>query len=37
MRRTFLFIAGVMLLAACQNGLTRYVNPLVGTDFHGHT
>ena len=27
----------VLLLASCGSGLTRYVNPLVGTDFHGHT
>lgn len=28
----------VALFASCQDGgLTHYVNPLVGTDFHGHT
>ena len=27
----------LLLLASCGSGLTRYVNPLVGTDFHGHT
>ena len=26
-----------LLLTACGSGVTRYVNPLVGTDFHGHT
>ena len=25
------------LFAGCQQGLSRYVNPLVGTDGHGHT
>ena len=26
-----------LLMASCGTGVTRYVNPLVGTDFHGHT
>ena len=30
-------VAVSLLLAACGSGLTRYVNPFVGTDFHGHT
>lgn len=33
-------LCGLTMLAAlagCQNGYSRYVNPLVGTDFHGHT
>ena len=33
----FTICAATLLLAACGSGLTRYVNPLVGTDFHGHT
>ncbi len=38
MRRTFFVVcAAALLLTACGSGLTRYVNPLVGTDFHGHT
>ena len=38
--RHFLIALGAtatLLLASCGSGLTRYVNPLVGTDFHGHT
>lgn len=31
-------MAAVAVMASCQDGgLVRYVNPLVGTDFHGHT
>ena len=26
-----------LLLASCQRGVTRYVDPFVGTDGHGHT
>jgi len=40
MKKTLLCIAIaslVLLAPACQRGLTQYVNPLVGTDFHGHT
>lgn len=38
MRRIFFVVcAAALLLTACGSGLTRYVNPLVGTDFHGHT
>ncbi len=38
MKRTFLFaIVAVVFFAGCQRGLTDYVNPLVGTDGHGHT
>ena len=33
-----LLLAGVLLFAACgESPLTSYVNPLVGTDGHGHT
>ena len=35
-----LILCGLLLAAVatgCQNGYSRYVNPLVGTDFHGHT
>ena len=37
--KKFLLIAvcAGVLLAACETNLTQYVNPLVGTDFHGHT
>ena len=38
MKKIFAFIVGVLLLASCGNkSLTSYVNPLVGTDGHGHT
>ena len=38
MKKTILFLAAVMLLASCGNkSLTSYVNPMVGTDGHGHT
>lgn len=30
-------IALAMVFASCQTGYTRYVNPMVGTDGHGHT
>ncbi|MBP5540325.1 MAG: GH92 family glycosyl hydrolase [Bacteroidales bacterium] len=29
--------AYLLLLASCGSGVTRYVNPFVGTDGHGHT
>ena len=39
MRHFFIALGASMalLLASCGSGLTRYVNPLVGTDQHGHT
>ena len=38
MRKTLLCMATALLLVGCGNkSLTSYVNPLVGTDFHGHT
>ena len=38
MKKTFVFLLAVVLLAACgENSLTSYVNPMVGTDGHGHT
>ena len=38
MKKTILFLAAVMLLASCGNkSLTSYVNPMVGTDGHGHS
>ncbi|MBR4739108.1 MAG: GH92 family glycosyl hydrolase, partial [Bacteroidales bacterium] len=38
MRRIIFIIAAVLLLSACGNKpLTSYVNPMVGTDGHGHT
>ena len=38
MKRNILLFAAVMLLVACGNKpLTSYVNPMVGTDGHGHT
>ncbi len=38
MKRIFLLFATVVLFAACgEKALTSYVNPLVGTDGHGHT
>ncbi len=37
-QKILLFIVLGMMAASCsEGGLTRYVNPLVGTDFHGHT
>lgn len=32
-----LMLTAVLAFAGCGSGLTRYVNPMVGTDFHGHT
>ena len=37
MKHILLALCASLLLASCGSGLTRYVNPLVGTDFHGHT
>lgn len=38
MKKTVLFMAVALLFAACgKQSLTSYVNPLVGTDGHGHT
>ena len=38
MKRTCLLCVAVFLFAACgEKPLTSYVNPLVGTDSHGHT
>ena len=37
MKHILLVLCTSLLLASCGSGLTRYVNPLVGTDFHGHT
>ena len=38
MKKTFVFLLAVVLLAVCgENSLTSYVNPMVGTDGHGHT
>ena len=37
MKHILLVLCASLLLASCGSGLTRYVNPLVGTDFHGHT
>ena len=37
MRHLFIILSAALLLASCGSGLTRYVNPLVGTDQHGHT
>ena len=38
MRRTLFIIAAVLLFSACgEKPLTSYVNPMVGTDGHGHT
>jgi predicted alpha-1,2-mannosidase len=39
-KQHYFFLCGLFLLivaSGCQNGYSRYVNPLVGTDFHGHT
>ena len=27
----------LLVVSGCESGYSRYVNPLVGTDFHGHT
>ena len=38
--RLILILAGVLtglLLTSCGSGVSRYVNPFVGTDGHGHT
>ena len=38
--RLTLPLLGVLVLlvvSGCESGYSRYVNPLVGTDFHGHT
>ena len=38
MKKAFLLVATVLLLVSCgEKTLTSYVNPLVGTDGHGHT
>ena len=38
MKKTVLFMAVALLFAACgEKSLTSYVNPMVGTDGHGHT
>ncbi len=38
MKKIVLFMAVALLFAACgKQSLTSYVNPLVGTDGHGHT
>ena len=38
MKKTVLFMAVALLFAACgKQSLTSYVNPMVGTDGHGHT
>ena len=38
MRRTIFVIVAVLLFSACgEKPLTSYVNPMVGTDGHGHT
>ena len=38
MKRTVLLLAAALLFVACgEKPLTSYVNPLVGTDGHGHT
>lgn len=38
MKRTILLLAAALLAASCSDKpLTSYVNPLVGTDGHGHT
>ena len=38
MRRNLFIIVAVLLFAACgEKTLTSYVNPMVGTDGHGHT
>lgn len=30
-------VMAALCFTGCKNGLTHYVNPMVGTDFHGHT
>ena len=38
-KQHYFFLCSLLLLlvvTGCQNGYSRYVNPLVGTDFHGH-
>ncbi len=38
MKRAFIILLAVVLFAACgEKSLTSYVNPMVGTDGHGHT
>lgn len=39
LKKIFALLSVVVLFAACQNGngLARFVNPMVGTDLHGHT
>lgn len=38
MKKTVLFMAVALLFAACgKQSLTSYINPMVGTDGHGHT
>lgn len=38
MKKIFVFLASVLLLVGCgERSLTSYVNPMVGTDGHGHT
>ena len=38
MKKIAIFFAAVLLLVSCgKNTLTSYVNPMVGTDGHGHT
>ena len=38
MKKTCLLLSLVLLLASCgKQSLISYVNPMVGTDGHGHT
>ena len=38
MKRTFLpLLLAALLMASCNHSITSYVNPMVGTDGHGHT